>query len=161
MNPLNISTCNRPVYNFSIKDNPNRIPPTKISGKYKKWTAQALNKWKNKFKIHSDFNLVFIKGHYKRVGEYVLGTFKTPLILLYIDVILDDGYLDGIEGAFKITIYHELGHALCEYHRQFGIKVVSCAKEEDFVEELARRVHYNHKVHNEAVLMNNIIQLYR
>lgn len=140
----------------------NLVTTEKLEKKYLRWGKQALNKWKKHIKIYKTFTIVYFKGENRWVGQYIDGTFKHPLIFIYLDEIKQDSRIDdgeSLEANFKITIYHELGHALCEYQRKIGIKLIHQRKEEDFVERMARTIHYNRKLPAEFVLIDQLLCL--
>ena len=144
----------------------NIILPHEVEKKYLKWNAEAFKKWKKHFKIYKEFTLLSFKGKNKCgfVGQYMTGNYKKPVIFVYLDEIrldsnvVDDG--ESLEANFKITIYHELGHALCEYQRKAGIELVSKRREETFVEQLARTIHYNRILPIEGRLIDDVLCLW-
>lgn len=144
------------------KEKGNLLKENQIEKKYIRWKEQAFKKWRKHIKIYTKFSTAIFKNDYKWVGEYVSGTYKHPLIFLFLDMIKFDSRLDDgetLEANYKITIYHELGHALCEYQRKMGLKLISEKKEEDFVERLARTIHYNTPLPAEAILMDQVLCL--
>lgn len=145
------------TYNNQLKGQINRLTPAKVPEKYQRWLQQAFNKWQKHIPVYKGFNVVCYSGNSKFLGHYMCGSYKHPLILLYLDIIEDDAYLDGLEATFKITVYHELGHALCQYQRKLGHKIISSSNEEKFVEMFSRRMHYNHPLQQEIYQMIDVI----
>ncbi len=142
-----------------------QIHPDKVKKEYIKWSEQAFKKWKKHFSIFEEISIVFVSGDYKSVGEYINGSYKTPRFILFLDMIEFDARIDEgetLEANFKITIYHELAHAMCEYQRKrkihpLIIKYKPFKKEEDFVEQVARCIHYKQPIPLEAILMDHIL----
>jgi len=153
MNYLKISALNEKKYGHEYRNIPRRLTPSKVPEKYIRWLKQAHKKWIKNTSLYHSFDVVFIGGDSKALGHYLIGTYKQPLILLYIDTIEDDAYLDTLEATFKIVVYHELAHALCQYHRKLNLKTVPTSKEEKFVDMLSRRMHYNHPLQSEVYQM--------
>lgn len=161
MNYLKISSLNEKIYEHEYKNIPHRLTPSKVPEKYIKWLKQAHKKWLKHTSMYENFDVVFIGGKSKALGHYLIGTYKIPFILLYIDTIEDDAYLDTLEATFKIVVYHELAHAMCQYHRKLNMKTVPSSKEEKFVEMLSRRMHYNHPLQQEAYQMISNIRIHQ
>lgn len=158
MNYLKISSFNEEVYQSAFKNIPRRLTPSKVPEKYIRWLKQAHKKWVKQTSIYHNFDVVFVGGVSKYLGHYVIGTYQQPFILLYIDTIEDDAYVDTLEATFKIVVYHELAHAMCQYHRKLNFRTVHPSKEEKFVEMFSRRMHYNHPLQKEAYQMIYAIQ---
>ncbi len=142
-----------------------QIPLHKVKKEYIKWTEQAFKIWKKHFSIFEEISIMFVSGNYKSVGEYINGSYKTPRFILFLDMIEFDARIDEgetLEANYKITIYHELAHALCEYQRKkkinpLIIKFKPFKREEDFVEKLARCIHYKQTIPLEAILMDHLL----
>ncbi len=159
MNYLKISSVNQELYEREFKNLPNRLTPSKIPKKFITWMEEAHKKWLNHTEIYKNFDVIFFNGKSNVLGYYVIGTYERPLIFLYLDAIEEDAYLDGLEGQYKIIIYHELAHALCQYQRKLNHRIVKNSKEESFVEMLSRRMHYNHSLQPEFCQMAKLVRM--
>lgn len=102
----------------------------------------ALKIFKENVKIWDDIKVVYVS----KIGEGALGRFKsgtsssTPIIMVSEKNILNacKKYDVELDTAIKTTLYHELGHAICELEYDlYGYQYLEYSSEEDWVEDFA------------------------
>lgn len=118
----------------------------KIHQEIIKYSKEALDTFKEKVPIWDDIRIIFVN----KIGEGALGRFRsgtsssTPIILMSEKDILKGSkkYNVPLWIAVETTIFHELGHAICELERDvFGYEFLEYGVEEDWVEDLAYQMH--------------------
>ena len=111
-----------------------------------KFSKEALKTFKEKVPIWKDIKIIFVN----KIGGGALGRFRsgtsstTPIILMSEKDILKGSkkYNVPLWVAVETTIFHELGHAVCELERDvFGYEFLEYGIEEDWVEDLAYQMH--------------------
>jgi hypothetical protein len=109
---------------------------------------KALDKFLKKIKIWDDIKIVFVTD----MEEDTLARFRSetssssPIIMLS-----EENMIEGSEEydvplwvAVETTIFHELGHAICELERDvFGYMYLEYGEEEEWVEDFAYELHEN------------------
>jgi hypothetical protein len=111
-----------------------------------KFSKEALDTFKEKVPIWNDVKVIFVN----KIGDMALGRFRSgtslsiPIVLMSEKDILSatKEYNIPLWVAVETTIFHELGHAICELERKiFGYKFLEYGIEEDWVEDLAYQLH--------------------
>ena len=111
-----------------------------------KFSKEAIETFKDKISLFNDIRLVFVDN----IGEGALGRFRSgtsssiPIILLSEKNILEGSkdYNVPLWVAVETTIFHELGHAICELEYDvFGYEYLEYGNEEEWVEEFAYKLH--------------------
>jgi len=122
---------------YGIKDFLKVNQIIKDSAKY------AIQKFKKNIPIWNEIKIVFVL----RIGSGMLGRFRTgtssgiPIIIMSESAILKaaEKYNVPLSLAVETTIYHELGHALCEVDfEQYENAHLKVDDEEEWVEEFSR-----------------------
>lgn len=112
-----------------------------VSPEFIEYSEGAKKEFMEAIDIFDDIKIVFVK----RMNKNLLGKFRsgtatsTPIILMSEDNILQSlkKYKVSIETAVTTTIYHELGHAICELDNEVYDKFLNYDDEEDWVEDFA------------------------
>jgi len=111
-----------------------------------KISKESIKRFKGKVKLFNDIRIVFVNN----IGEGALGRFRsgtsssTPIILLSEkDILMGSKKYDvPLWVAVETTIFHELGHAICELEYDiFGYEYLEYGDEEDWVENFAYELH--------------------
>ena len=127
---------------------------TKVDSSLKESASESLDRFKNRIDLWKDIKIVFAK----KLGGDLLGRFRsgtstsTPIILLSIKEILSASkkYNIPIWVTVETTVFHELGHCICELERDiFGYKYLEYGDEEEWVEEFAYQLHEYDQIPND------------
>jgi hypothetical protein len=111
-----------------------------------KFTEQSLYKFLKKVKIWNTIKIVFVKDE----EDGTLARFRSetsssiPIIMLF-----ENNMIEGSEEydvplwvTVETTIFHELGHAICELeYDMFGYEYLEYGDEEEWVEDFAYELH--------------------
>lgn len=122
---------------------------TKINKDIIKYADDAIIKFKSKIKLWKDIKIIFVND----INGEFLGRFRsetstsTPIIMLSDSEILKGAkeYNVPLIVAVETTIFHELGHAICELERDiFGYMYLQYGDEEQWAEDFGFYFHdYN------------------
>ncbi len=120
------------------------------------YVQEALETFQKKVKLWDDIKVVFIKTDDDLLGRFRSETSSsTPIIMLS-----DDNMVSGAEEydvelwvVAETTIFHELGHAICELERDmFGYMYLEYGDEEEWVEDFAYDLHENGRIPDDLKL---------
>ena len=118
----------------------------KVHSDIVKFSKEAIETFKNKIDLFNDIRIVFVNN----IGEGALGRFRsgtsssTPIVLLSEKDILKGSkkYDVPLWVAVETTIFHELGHAICELEYDvLGNEYLEYGDEEEWVENFAYELH--------------------
>lgn len=113
------------------------------------FSKDSIMKFKNKVSLFDNIKIVFVKNiRGGALGRFRSGTSSsTPIILLSEKDILKGSkkYDVPLWVAVETTIFHELGHAICELEYDvYGYEYLEYVDEEEWVENFAYELHnYN------------------
>lgn len=106
-----------------------------------KFSEKAIEQFKKDIELYKDIEIVFVRNIGGLLGKFRSGTASsTPIILLSKKNILQSAkkYNVSIKTTIETTIFHELGHALCELDFDlFGGRFLKFDNEEEWVENFA------------------------
>lgn len=113
-----------------------------------------MDTFKEKIPFWNDIRIIFVN----KIGDGALGKFRsgtsssTPIVLMSEKNILKGSkeYNIPLWVAVETTVFHELGHAICELERDvFEYEFLEYNDEEEWVENLAYQMHnYNDITHD-------------
>lgn len=135
----------------------------KVHSDIVKYSKEALETFKDKVDLFDDIKIVFVN----RIGDGALGRFRsgtsssTPIILMSEKDILkgSNKYDVPLWVAVETTIFHELGHAICELEYDvFGYEYLEYGDEEEWVENFAYELHNYNDIPQD---LENFIQAYK
>jgi hypothetical protein len=118
----------------------------KVHSDIVKFSKEAIDIFKDKIDLFDDIKIVFVNN----IGGGVLGRFRsgtsssTPIVLLSEKDIIKGSkkYNIPLWVAVETTIFHELGHAICELEYDvFGCEYLEYDDEEEWVENFAYELH--------------------
>lgn len=127
-----------------LNDDYKIIDYSKIEQTFKDLVLTSLNKFKERVNLWKDIKIVFVNK------KDFLGMFRSetstsiPIILLSYKELIKSAkqYKVPLWVAIETTIFHELGHAICELERiEYGYKYLDYSDEEDWVENFAYELH--------------------
>lgn len=133
----------------------------KVHSDIVKFSKEAIDTFKDKIGLFDNIKIVFVNN----IGDGALGRFKsgtsssTPIVLLSEKDILKGSkkYDVPLWVAVETTIFHELGHAICELEYDiFEHKYLEYDDEEEWVENFAYELHNYGDIPND--LENFIIE---
>lgn len=115
---------------------------TKVHSHILEFSKEAIETFRDKVDLFKDIRIVFVDN----IGRGALGRFRsgtsssTPIVLLSEKDIQDGSkkYNVPLRVAVETTIFHELGHAICELEYDvFDHKYLEYSDEEEWVENFA------------------------
>ena len=119
---------------------------SKVHSDIIKFSKEAIDKFKGKVDIFKDIRIIFVSDIEDALGMFRSGTStSTPIILLSEKNILSGSkeYDVPLWVAVETTIFHELGHAICELeYNVFGYGYLEYGDEEKWVEDFAYGLHH-------------------
>jgi len=124
---------------------------TKVHPDIIKFSKESIQIFKNEIDLFDKIKIEFVDSF----NDDTLGIFKsgtsssTPTIILSEKDILETSKEDNIPlwTIVETTIFHELGHAICELERiVFGYKYLEYTIEEEWVENFAYELHLFHLI---------------
>jgi hypothetical protein len=131
---------NHIINDYGVKD------ITKVHSDIVKFSMEAIETFKNKIDLFKDIRIIFVNN----IGEGALGRFRSgtsssiPIVILSEKDILEGSkeYNVPLWVAVETTIFHELGHAICELEYDlFGYEYLEYGDEEEWVENFAYELH--------------------
>jgi hypothetical protein len=131
---------------LAIQDDYGIIPLTKIDPTVRTLATEAIEIFLAAIPLWTDVKIVFVKNIQRDfLGRFRSGTATgTPIILLSEKELLKaaKNYKLTLRVVVETTVYHELGHAICELEREvFGYQYLEYGLEEEWVEEFAYNFH--------------------
>ncbi len=118
----------------------------KIHSDIVEYCTDSIDKFKSHVDLFDDIKIIFVKN----IGGGALGRFRsgtsssTPVILMSEKNIVKASkkYDIPLWVAVETTIFHELGHAICELEYDvFGYEYLEYGDEEEWVENFAYELH--------------------
>lgn len=129
---IEIEEYNSVIDDYGIKKN--------VSNELIKMSNKAINQFKEDIDLFDDIEIIFVENIGGLLGKFRSGTASsTPIILLSDTNILKASkkYNVSLETTMASTIYHELGHAICELEESFDYQFLNYDDEEEWVEDFA------------------------
>lgn len=124
---------------------------------------ESLDKFKSLVPIWNDIRIAFVENvHGDFLGRFRSGTSSSvPVILLSPDDLVDasEEYNVPLWVAVETTLFHELGHAICELERDvYGYEYLEYGDEEEWVEDFAYELHEWNDIPDD---LKNFIKVYK
>jgi hypothetical protein len=122
-----------------------------------KYTTESLEKFLKKVKIWKTVKVIFVEN----MEDDTLARFRsetsssTPILMLSERNMVDGSEEYGVPlwVAVETTIFHELGHAICELERDmFGYMYLEYGDEEEWVEDFAYELHEHDRIPDDLKL---------
>jgi hypothetical protein len=146
-----------------LKDDYGLKDINKVHSDIIKYSKEALEKFKEKVDLFDDIKIIFVN----KIGDGALGRFRSgtsssiPIVLMSEKDILKGSkkYDVPLWVAVETTIFHELGHAICELeYNVFGYEYLEYGDEEEWVENFAYELHNYDDIPQD---LENFIQAYK
>jgi hypothetical protein len=128
---------------------------------YQRIIKDAINFFKSKIKIFDKINVELVDRTEETVGEYEHDSVFTGIPTIYINkVVLNSLSGEDLVFAIRTTIFHELGHALCNIDNTYIFvkddNILHYEDEEDFVENFAVELNDRGIVPEEILKLANL-----
>jgi hypothetical protein len=121
----------------------------KIDPNIIRFCRDALQKFKCYVNIYDEVKIIFVKKIGNVLGRFRSGTaLSAPIVILSAKELLSGAkeYKVPLSLVVETTIFHELGHAICEMDTDMEYDCLIISNEEEWVEDFAYNLYYNNEI---------------